>query len=240
MRGFAFQMEYSDWKDHHCPTLLGSGLPTVQMWWHSEDSLEGTLAQSACFKSTLGPMLGTMDMAAGTPTVAPSDLCRPFCGFNCDCWTDENRNPPENYEQLVTATLVLLFEQVSDYDVLLPRLRKTYSCTYISGDGRPCASHFRNRYRLTRHGIMHCDRSQRKYPCSLPGCGQRSGRSDNARDHFKTHLRHTGRRRNGHFTWEVVKTTIQSMYEDDEAAKLLAHLDRWVEAGMPNKIRHVK
>jgi hypothetical protein len=109
-----------------------------------------------------------------------------------------------------------------------PQKKKSYVCVYIEDDGRQCNTAFARSEHLKRHLSKHS--KDRKFPCVLPGCSKKIGRSDNACDHFRTHLQMPGRnKRNKHFHWRDVEGRIRLAYPDKVAAKIIVNLERWLE-----------
>ena len=106
--------------------------------------------------------------------------------------------------------------------------KKSYVCVHIGEDGQRCNTAFARSEHLKRHLSKHS--KDRKFPCVLPKCGKKIGRSDNACDHFRTHLQLPGRnKRNPHFHWRFVESRIRDAYPDKVAAKIVVNLERWLE-----------
>jgi hypothetical protein len=109
-----------------------------------------------------------------------------------------------------------------------PHKKKSYVCVHIGEDGRQCNTAFARSEHLKRHLSKHS--KDRKFPCVLPKCEKKIGRSDNACDHFRTHLQLPGRnKRNPHFHWRFVESRIRDAYQDKVAAKIIVNLERWLE-----------
>jgi hypothetical protein len=109
-----------------------------------------------------------------------------------------------------------------------PQKKKSYVCVYVEEDGRQCNTAFARSEHLKRHLSKHS--KDRRFPCVLPGCSKKIGRSDNACDHFRTHLQLPGRKkRNKHFHWRDVEGRIRREYPDKVAAKIIVNLERWLE-----------
>jgi len=92
-----------------------------------------------------------------------------------------------------------------------------------------CGMRFERSEHLKRHQKSHAD--SRDYPCPLPGCTRKDGisRSDNATDHFKTHLKGPRKgQRNKHFEWPTLKRLLLDVYSEKEAQKLILKLERAV------------
>ena len=80
--------------------------------------------------------------------------------------------------------------------------QKEHVCGFIEKDGTLCTREFDRAEHLKRHKLYHSD--ERPYPCPVPDCPKNPdtikpdsnkiakgiSRSDNATDHFKTHLRY--------------------------------------------------
>lgn len=109
-----------------------------------------------------------------------------------------------------------------------PQKKKSYVCVYIEDDGRQCNTAFARSEHLKRHLSKHS--KDRKFPCVLPGCVKKIGRSDNACDHFRTHLQLAApNKRNKHFHWRDVEGRIREAYQEKVAAKIIVNLERWLE-----------
>lgn len=106
--------------------------------------------------------------------------------------------------------------------------KKSFVCIYIEEDGRQCNTAFARSEHLKRHQNKHS--KDRKFPCVLPKCNKKIGRSDNACDHFRTHLQLEKRnKRNPHFHWRDVEVRIRDAYPDKQAAKIIVNLERWLK-----------
>ena len=198
-------------------TLRDWQLQIMEMWWQSRDQEESTVPQYSVPDWSLCPALDSKEVFElhGCHSIREDVYSSSFLTF------------PE-----YTAAIS---KPEGGPGVCKVRSRGPYNCSLVGRDGRPCKSYFKTNYRLKRHKTAHSDKAERRYPCPLPGCTQRSSRSDNATDHFKTHLRHNPKARNSHFSWESVQTAIQRTFEKKEATMLLTRLGRWVEGGMPHK-----
>jgi hypothetical protein len=105
--------------------------------------------------------------------------------------------------------------------------QKPFVCVAPGSDGKPCNAAFARGEHLKRHLSMHS--SIRKFPCVLPGCDKKIGRSDNACDHFRTHLALHGRnKRNEHFHWREVERRIRYGFPEKTAGKIITNLERWL------------
>ena len=105
--------------------------------------------------------------------------------------------------------------------------KKPFICDAPDNDGNPCNAAFARGEHLKRHLSKHS--SIRRFPCVLPECGKKIGRSDNACDHFRTHLALHGRnKRNDHFHWREVERRIRWAYPEKTAGKIIVNLERWL------------
>jgi hypothetical protein len=105
--------------------------------------------------------------------------------------------------------------------------KKTFVCIAPDSDGNPCNAAFVRGEHLKRHVGKHS--LIRRFPCVLPGCDKKIGRSDNACDHFRTHLALHGRnKRNDHFHWREVERRIRWAYKEKTAGKIIVNLERWL------------
>ncbi|KAK4550426.1 hypothetical protein LTR36_000004 [Oleoguttula mirabilis] len=89
-----------------------------------------------------------------------------------------------------------------------------------------CTAKFERSEHLKRHQKKHTD--TREYPCPLPGCDERAmSRSDNATDHFKTHLKGPRKgQRNKHFEYPTLRNRLLDVYSHKEAHKMIAKLEK--------------
>ncbi|KAK5128852.1 hypothetical protein LTR85_000185 [Meristemomyces frigidus] len=91
-----------------------------------------------------------------------------------------------------------------------------------------CPAKFERSEHLKRHQKKHTD--SREYPCPLPGCHEKSismSRSDNATDHFKTHLKGPKKgQRNKHFEYPELRNNLLKVYSHKEAVKMIAKLEK--------------
>jgi hypothetical protein len=105
--------------------------------------------------------------------------------------------------------------------------KKPYICDALDNDGNPCNAAFARGEHLKRHLSKHS--SIRRFPCVLPDCNKKIGRSDNACDHFRTHLALHGRnKRNLHYHWREVERRIRWAYPEKTAGKIIVNLERWL------------
>lgn len=106
--------------------------------------------------------------------------------------------------------------------------KKSFVCIFTEEDGRQCNTAFARSEHLKRHQNKHS--KHRNFPCVLPKCHKAIGRSDNACDHFRTHLQLEKRnKRNSHFHWRDVEVRIRDAYPDKQAAKIIVNLERWLK-----------
>lgn len=121
----------------------------------------------------------------------------------------------------------------------LPILRRTgknqklHKCKFVLDDGTVCNEGFERSEHLKRHMGKHASKEERMFPCPLANdqkkCDKIIGRSDNACDHFKTHLKQTEKnRRNDFFYWEEVSNKIREAYSEKASTKIRANLMRWL------------
>lgn len=112
---------------------------------------------------------------------------------------------------------------------------KPNRCAFVYKNGDECGVRFKASEHLRRHMGKHLQ--TRSHRCPVQGCMKKIQRSDNARDHFKTHLRPGTRgRRNRYVRWCILRRAIGEEYEDKESAqKLINQLEQWIDAGMPGR-----
>ena len=113
---------------------------------------------------------------------------------------------------------------------------KPHRCPHINPDGTHCQSRFERSEHLKRHQNKHSD--VRAFQCPFTNdsdpakkCKHEKGvsRSDNAGDHFKSHLKVTPRgRRNSHLQWPEVRDRILETYDEKVAKKLITNLEKWI------------
>ncbi|KAF2485620.1 hypothetical protein BDY17DRAFT_322450 [Neohortaea acidophila] len=109
---------------------------------------------------------------------------------------------------------------------------KPFKCEHILPSGKECSSRFQRAEHLKRHVGSHS--LFRAYRCPLPDCTWGIGRSDNACDHFKTHLKpKTKGKRNLTVEWHVLHQAILEKFDEAHSEKLITNLSRWIERGMP-------
>ena len=109
---------------------------------------------------------------------------------------------------------------------------KTHVCTTLL-QGRPCGKGFDRSEHLNRHAKSHTD--EKPFPCPIKGCKTgKVQRSDNACDHYKTHLRPDKKgKRNCHVEWPELQPAIFESYEDKKKANnILQNLQLWIDQGM--------
>lgn len=104
-------------------------------------------------------------------------------------------------------------------------------CDVLLDNGSVCGQSFERSEHLKRHQLMHSD--VKAYPCPLASepwnCRKAISRSDNACDHFKTHLRRGKGKRNKNCEWEELEVLIRRDYSHEPAKKLVTNLERWLE-----------
>lgn len=118
-----------------------------------------------------------------------------------------------------------------------PSTGKPHKCRVTDEDGQPvkdkagnvCSARFDRAEHLKRHELSHT--AARPFPCVLPPCKARMGRSDNAADHYRTHLRPHSKSRNPYVTFEKLERTMRAhpAYSGEnqlKATKLLNNLRR--------------
>lgn len=90
-----------------------------------------------------------------------------------------------------------------------------------------CGKRFERNEHLKRHLILHSN--ERRYHCPLENCKKRISRSDNAGDHFRTHLKEASKgRRNKHTEWPVLRDLLLLKYDEKDAVKMILRLERWI------------
>ena len=91
-----------------------------------------------------------------------------------------------------------------------------------------CTAKFERSEHLKRHQKTHSDK--REYTCPLPGCeaGLKGiSRSDNATDHFKTHLKGPRKgQRNKHFEYPVLRSRLLDVLPPKDAHKMIVKLEK--------------
>ncbi|KAK5138537.1 hypothetical protein LTR08_000125 [Meristemomyces frigidus] len=91
-----------------------------------------------------------------------------------------------------------------------------------------CTAKFERSEHLKRHQKTHSD--TREYLCPLPGCDRTNkgiSRSDNATDHFKTHLKGPRKgQRNKHFEYPELRNCLLKVYPPKEAHKMISKLEK--------------
>ncbi|KAF2216449.1 hypothetical protein CERZMDRAFT_109339 [Cercospora zeae-maydis SCOH1-5] len=108
-----------------------------------------------------------------------------------------------------------------------PRVAKQHRCKFQKQNNTICNAGFHRAEHLKRHMTSHSN--VRPFPCPLPNCKGRIGRSDNALDHFMTHLREkTKKKRNAHSTLEQIEQHLRGhpAWEDKKIDKMIEHLHR--------------
>lgn len=134
----------------------------------------------------------------------------------------------------------LRFDAVTGRAVTLPQgpsNGKPHKCRVTDEDGQPvkdkdgnaCSARFDRAEHLKRHELSHT--AARPFPCVLAPCKARMGRSDNAADHYRTHLRPHSKSRNPYVTFEKLERAMRAhpAYSGEnhlKATKLLNNLRR--------------
>ncbi|TKA81034.1 hypothetical protein B0A55_02492 [Friedmanniomyces simplex] len=108
---------------------------------------------------------------------------------------------------------------------------KPHPCNMLDEKtGQRCDARFDRSEHLKRHQAKHSD--VRQYMCPLPDCTHKKGmgRGDNAKDHFKTHLKSTAKgRRNKQFFWPEVKKALLLKFQDEKISNnLITNIERWI------------
>lgn len=119
-----------------------------------------------------------------------------------------------------------------------PAAPKPHVCRHpkAGATGGICGSRFERSEHLKRHQNMHSNERQFQCPFtkhSNPAkkCKHEKGvsRSDNAGDHFKSHLKDTKKgRRNPQLQWPEIKEAILFEYDPKAARKLITNLEKWI------------
>lgn len=148
-----------------------------------------------------------------------------------------SRKTPRAQERIIRGngvTITLESESIAFENDQLVRIgqssssKKPFLCGQFKGDGTICRAAFQRSEHLKRHMGSHS--TDRPYPCVLPDCVKKIGRSDNACDHFRTHLQpHKANKRNKHFHWREAELRIRHGYDEKKASKILANLQRWLQ-----------
>ncbi|GAB7361900.1 hypothetical protein MBLNU230_g1938t1 [Neophaeotheca triangularis] len=119
-----------------------------------------------------------------------------------------------------------------DRKFMAPKEKK-FRCTGVDrATGLRCNRGFDRSEHLKRHAKMHDTVSLPEYPCPIQGCKKTGifgmSRSDNATDHFITHLETKPGQRNGHCDWATMETSMRSVYAEPQATKMLNNLQKRV------------
>ncbi|KAK4978295.1 hypothetical protein LTR66_010653 [Elasticomyces elasticus] len=109
--------------------------------------------------------------------------------------------------------------------------QKKFLCPFISDDGDRCQSRFDRQEHLNRHEKSHVP-DYRPYRCPIEGCthkksGERwaGARSDNTRDHFKTHLKSKGGR-NIRVSWASFVPALRQEWAKHDEEKVEKVIDK--------------
>ena len=108
-----------------------------------------------------------------------------------------------------------------------PRTVKMNRCTHKKDNGTICNASFDRAEHLKRHMLSHSN--VRAFPCPLPSCTKEIGRSDNALDHFMTHLREKSKgKRNHHFSLDKIEEYLRGhhAWDDKKVTKMIEKLHR--------------
>jgi hypothetical protein len=107
---------------------------------------------------------------------------------------------------------------------------KEHRCRFKISIGEECGESFDRVEHLTRHGQSHVPEAERKYFCVVEGCLSRTkriARSDNACQHFRTHLLGDAKgKRNHHKTWAELKQGIVDQYDPKSAYRLIKTMEK--------------
>ncbi|KAK4899808.1 hypothetical protein LTR27_003074 [Elasticomyces elasticus] len=152
------------------------------------------------------------------------------------------RQPRDTYNYMSFDSIAVEVEGKAcdvDYDMAtrtvryagVPKQLKPHPCTMTDEKtGNRCTARFDRSEHLKRHQAKHSD--MRPYMCPLPDCKHTKGigRGDNAKDHFKTHLKHTHKgRRNTLFLWPDVRTALLREFQDEKiSSNLITNIERWI------------
>ena len=108
---------------------------------------------------------------------------------------------------------------------------KPHECPEFNLDGKKCTARFERSEHLKRHRGKHDD--ERPWPCPMALCAQNSKRfqrSDNACDHYKTHLKkaHNGGVRNTRCEWPDLKRILEVVLTHKQMTKVERNVERWI------------
>ncbi|KAK0829076.1 hypothetical protein LTR73_004710 [Friedmanniomyces endolithicus] len=108
---------------------------------------------------------------------------------------------------------------------------KPHPCNMLDGKtGIRCSARFDRSEHLKRHQAKHSE--FRQYMCPIPDCIHKKGmgRGDNAKDHFKTHLKSTAKgRRNKQLFWPELKKALLLKFQDEKVSNnLISNIERWI------------
>lgn len=117
---------------------------------------------------------------------------------------------------------------------------KPHKCGFPDENGDLCDSSFARSEHLKRHMGKHT--SERAFSCPIPECkGKRIGRSDNANQHFRTHLMPPKNgKRNKHCDWETLQQLVRDRWPEKHAVKLLVNLQRFVDGPLRHEMQKAR
>lgn len=110
-----------------------------------------------------------------------------------------------------------------------PDESKPHRCLVFEEDGTQCTAKFTRSEHLKRHMTKHSD--EKPFPCPLDSCNKEIKRSDNAGDHFRTHLRPAAKgKRNKPCTLTQLANAMHgdSNWDDKKTTKMLTNLGKWL------------
>lgn len=134
------------------------------------------------------------------------------------------------HRTLSGVEVIVECEMTEDEDgILKPRTRgcseKKSICNFVTTKGY-CGQRFQRKEHLKRHQRTHS--ATKEFKCPLPGCTAAIARSDNACDHFRTHLERKKGSRNPQCEWEELEGRIRNGYPLESAKKIITNLERWL------------
>lgn len=104
---------------------------------------------------------------------------------------------------------------------------KPFRCDMIGAGGVQCSSKFKRGEHLIRHKLSH---SGEKIDCVFDDCKTKKigPRSDNACDHYRTHLRGGTTSRNTKLEWPDLKHLLMTRLDRKESKPMIENLTRWI------------